>query len=124
MTIRPSALSKRGWGRCSAAPLSGEREGWSENEGLNGREGSRGRETNENTCQRERKIMYEALTAHVELKTFQTLTCAQDVNKRKHWPARGRNAVHFLTLPRSYAVDFRARSKHASHTLYSKAFSG
>lgn len=74
--------------------------------------------------EREREIMYETLTAHVELQMFQILTCAQEVNKRKHWPARGRNAVRFLTLPRSYTVDFRARSKHASHTLYSEAFSG
>lgn len=73
---------------------------------------------------REREIMYETLTAHVELRTFQILTCAQEMNKRKHWPATGRNAPRFLTLPRSYAVDFRARSKHASHTLDPKALSG
>ncbi len=61
---------------------------------------------------------------HMELQTFQISRSAQEVNKRKHWPARGRNAIRSLTLPRSHAVDFRARSKHASHTLYSKAFSG
>ncbi len=118
MTVRPSALIKRGWGRCSAAPLLGESEEWSENERLNGREGSRGRETNENTCLRERKIIYETLTWNC--KRFRP----QEVNKRKHWPARGRNAIRSLTLPRSHVVDFIARSKHASHTLYSKAFSG
>lgn len=55
MTIPPSALSERGWGRCSAAPLSGESVGWSVNEGLDGREGSQGGGRQMKTHVRERE---------------------------------------------------------------------